>query len=93
MSEYMAYLATFGKSYNHADEFSVRFHHWTTTDKFITEWMANHAEGNKHNERPGSHSTVKAHTHTVAHNKFSDWEQKEKLALLVLKDHGMDNKH
>jgi hypothetical protein len=36
---------------------------------------------------------VKAHTHTVAHNKFSDWEQKEKLGLLVLKDHGMDNKH
>ena len=77
MQAYMAYLAKYGKSYNHVEEFNQRIAFWKRTDAFITDWSDNHIS--KHSDW----SPNLKHTHTVAHNKFSDWSDIEMKALLV----------
>jgi hypothetical protein len=73
----MAYLAKYGKSYNHVEDFNQRLSAWKKTDAFIAEWSDNHIS--KHSDW---NPNLK-HTHTVAHNKLSDWLEHEISSLLV----------
>ena len=82
MQGYMAYLAKLNKSYNTQEEFNKRLASWIKTETFITEWNENHIS--KHTEW----QPTMQHTHTVAHNKFSDWHEHEMKTLLVNVSHG-----
>ena len=57
----MAYIAKWNKSYASREEYNTRFKRYTKIDKFIKDW----------------NDPAKKNTHTVAHNKFSDWTQEE----------------
>jgi len=88
MKDYMTYLAKYGKSYNNSFEFDGRFKVWKQTDAFIKEWMYNHVSNKWIDEVEEYFSPKnKKHTHTVAHNKFSDWSEEEINSLLVLEAH------
>ena len=87
MHKYMNYLARFGKSYNNSFEFDGRFKLWEKTDNFIKAWMDNHVSNQWIDTITDYITTKKKHTHTVAHNKFSDWSEDEMNPLLVLKPH------
>lgn len=81
---YLSYLAKYGKSYNNVNEFNSRHSQYDKTDAFIQEWMSDHVSKVAfifHEE--------KLHTHTVAHNKFSDWYDHEMDALLVREENSM----
>lgn len=65
----MKYIAQWNKSYGTREEFNARMARWVEVDAFVKEVNA-----------PGSE-----HTHTAAHNKFSDWSEAQFKTMQTLR--------
>jgi len=70
----MRFIAKWNKSYATVEEYNHRLQQYLRLDAYIKEVNA-----------PGSE-----HTHTAAHNKFSDYTEEEFNKLMTLKN--MDDK-
>lgn len=71
--EFMKFISKWNKSYGTREEFKFRMEQWIKIDDFIAEVNDPNSE----------------HTHTAAHNKFSDWTREEYEKLMGLKNQPM----